>query len=183
MAAGRKAIDISEWLTPENKLRIQGWCRDGLIEKQIYKNMGIGKSTFYKWKNENVEFAELLKESKETADREAKLEAAGYNYDEVQKAVNALCNKPTLKSVSEIAKEVLAGKWGNGEDRKNKLTAAGYNYNEVQAAVNSLNKKSVTTIAKEVIAGKWGNGSDRKKKLESAGYNYNEVQKEVNRLL
>lgn len=70
MAAGRKAIDISEWLTPENKLRIQGWCRDGLIEKQIYKNMGIGKSTFYKWKNENVEFAELLKESKEIADRE-----------------------------------------------------------------------------------------------------------------
>lgn len=117
------------------------------------------------------------------ADRKAKLEAAGYNYDEVQKAVNALCNKPTLKSVSEIAKEVLAGKWGNGTDRKNKLTAAGYNYNEVQAAVNSLNKKSVTTIAKEVIAGKWGNGSDRKKKLESAGYNYNEVQKEVNRLL
>lgn len=117
------------------------------------------------------------------SDRKAKLEAAGYNYDEVQKAVNALCNKPTLKSVSEIAKEVLAGKWGNGTDRKNKLTAAGYNYNEVQAAVNSLNKKSVTTIAKEVIAGKWGNGSDRKKKLESAGYNYNEVQKEVNRLL
>ena len=171
MAAGRKAIDISEWLTPENKLRIQGWARDGLIEKQIYKNMGIGKSTFYKWKNENVEFAELLKESKKTADRE------------VQSAVNALCNKPTLKSVSEIVKEVLAGKWGNGADRKNKLTAAGYNYNEVQAAVNSLNKKSVTTIAKEVIAGKWGNGSDRKKKLESAGYNYNEVQKEVNRLL
>ena len=117
------------------------------------------------------------------ADRKAKLEAAGYNYDEVQKAVNALCNKPTLKSVSEIAKEVLAGKWGNGTDRKNKLTAAGYNYNEVQAAVNSLNKKSVTTIAKEVIAGKWDNGSDRKKKLETAGYNYSEVQKEVNRLL
>ncbi len=117
------------------------------------------------------------------ADRKAKLEAAGYNYDKVQKAVNVLCNKPTLKPVSEIVKEVLAGKWGNGADRKNKLAAAGYNYNEVQAAVNSLNKKSVTTIAKEVIAGKWGNGSDRKKKLESAGYNYNEVQKEVNRLL
>lgn len=44
MAAGRKAIDISEWLTPENKLRIQGWARDGLIEKQIYKNMGIYNS-------------------------------------------------------------------------------------------------------------------------------------------
>lgn len=86
--------------------------------------------------------------------------------------------------MSEIAKEVLAGVWGNGDARKHKLEAAGYNYSEVQTAVNKLcNKKSVTTIAKEVIAGKWGNGADRKKKLESAGYNYNEVQKEVNRLL
>lgn len=68
--AGRKKIDISEWLTPVNKLKIQGWCRDGLIEKQIYKNMGIGKSTFYKWKNENVEFADLLKRGKDVADRE-----------------------------------------------------------------------------------------------------------------
>lgn len=40
------------------------------------------------------------------------------------------------KSVDEIAAEVIAGKWGNGEDRKKRLTAAGYNYNEVQAAVN-----------------------------------------------
>ena len=86
--------------------------------------------------------------------------------------------------MSEIAKEVLAGAWGNGDARKQKLEAAGYNYSEVQTAVNKLcNKKSVTTIAKEVIAGKWGNGNDRKKKLESAGYNYNEVQREVNRLL
>lgn len=118
-------------------------------------------------------------------DRKNRLVAAGYNYDEVQNAVNALCTpKPSLKPMSEIAKEVLAGVWGNGDARKHKLEAAGYNYSEVQTAVNKLcNKKSVTTIAKEVIAGKWGNGSDRKKKLETAGYNYNEVQKEVNRLL
>lgn len=70
LMAGRKKIDISEWLTPENKLRIQGWCRDGLIEKQIYKNMGVSKNTFYRWKNESQEFRNLLKESKDTADRE-----------------------------------------------------------------------------------------------------------------
>ena len=46
------------------------------------------------------------------------------------------------KSVEEIAKEVLNGKWGNGEDRKKRLTAAGYNYTEVQNAVNALSKKS-----------------------------------------
>lgn len=93
----------------------------------------------------------------------------------------------TKKSVTEIAKEVIAGKWGNGDERKNRLTSAGYNYNEVQKKVNELAtgtaKKSVTEIAKEVIAGKWGNGDARKSKLTSAGYDYNAVQKEVNRLL
>ena len=44
------------------------------------------------------------------------------------------------KSVTEVAKEVLAGKWGNGADRKKRLTEAGYNYSEVQAKVNELCK-------------------------------------------
>lgn len=92
------------------------------------------------------------------------------------------------KSITDIAKEVINGKWGNGADRENKLTNAGYNYAEVQAQVNELlsgksTKKSVEQIAKEVIQGKWGNGADRKKKLTDAGYNYSEVQKTVNKLL
>lgn len=99
------------------------------------------------------------------------------------------------KSVSEVAKEVIAGSWGNGSDRKSRLEAAGYDYNAVQAEVNrqlgvsggssssSSNKKSVSQVAKEVIAGSWGNGDTRKKKLEAAGYNYSEVQAEVNRQL
>ena len=87
------------------------------------------------------------------------------------------------KTVTEVAKEVIAGKWGNGDTRKKKLEAAGYDYDAVQKKVNELSKKSVTTIAKEVIAGKWGNGDDRKKKLEAAGYDYDAVQKKVNELL
>lgn len=66
----RKGFDINEWLTPENRIRIQGWCRDGLIDKQIYKNMGISRTTFYKWKSENSDFADLLKRGKDIADRE-----------------------------------------------------------------------------------------------------------------
>lgn len=46
--------------------------------------------------------------------------------------------KPILKGTEEIAKEVIAGKWGNGNNRKSKLTAAGYDYNAVQAKVNEL---------------------------------------------
>lgn len=45
---------------------------------------------------------------------------------------------PGEKTVDELAKEVLAGLWGNGTDRKNRLTAAGYDYAAVQARVNEL---------------------------------------------
>lgn len=94
----------------------------------------------------------------------------------------------TKKSDDEIAKEVIEGKWGNGEDRKKRLTSAGYNYNTIQRKVNALLSKptptkSITEIAKEVINGKWGNGSIRKQRLTKAGYDYNTVQREVNRLL
>lgn len=46
-----------------------------------------------------------------------------------------------LKSIDEIAKEVLNGKWGNGATRKQLLRAAGYNPAMVQARVNELLKK------------------------------------------
>lgn len=46
----------------------------------------------------------------------------------------------TKKSVDEIAREVIRGKWGNGVDRKNRLTNAGYDYNAVQKRVNELMK-------------------------------------------
>lgn len=42
------------------------------------------------------------------------------------------------KSVDELAREVIQGKWGNGTDRKNRLTQAGYDYSEVQARVDVL---------------------------------------------
>lgn len=93
------------------------------------------------------------------------------------------------KTVAAVAKEVIAGAWGNGEERKERLTAAGYDYQAVQSQVNALLKgnekptKSVAEVAREVIAGKWGNGAERKKRLEAAGYDYQAVQDKVNRLL
>ncbi len=89
------------------------------------------------------------------------------------------------KSVDELAKEVIAGKWSAGDERKQKLTAAGYDYNAVQKRVNEMltGKKSVDEIAREVLQGKWGNGDERKKKLTAAGYNYSAVQSRVNELM
>ena len=41
-------------------------------------------------------------------------------------------------SYTDLAKEVISGKWGNGETRKKRLEAAGYDYNAVQSAVNAI---------------------------------------------
>lgn len=40
------------------------------------------------------------------------------------------------KSNEEIANEIIAGKWGNGNARKTALTNAGYDYDAIQAIVN-----------------------------------------------
>ena len=64
-------------------------------------------------------------------------------------------NKPTpkpTKSIDDIAKEVIEGKWGNGETRKSKLKAAGYDYNAIQKRVNEILKGSTSYSTKTVIA-------------------------------
>lgn len=121
--------------------------------------------------------------------RKNALTAAGYNYGEVQGRVNAILSGNAgipKKSVDELAQEVIAGKWGNGDARKTALTKAGYNYGDVQNRVNALvssSKKSVDAVAREVIQGKWGNGEDRKNRLTKAGYDPSEVQSRVNELM
>lgn len=46
----------------------------------------------------------------------------------------------TGKSTDELAREVIAGKWGNGAERQQRLTAAGYDAKAVQQLVNALLK-------------------------------------------
>ena len=93
-----------------------------------------------------------------------KLTAAGYkNYEEVKAQVDRLkkaaedakriaeeaakaakerteaaAAKAKKAKVEEIAKEVIQGKWGNGQERKDRLTAAGYDYSAVQGLVNKM---------------------------------------------
>jgi len=142
----------------------------------------------------------------------AKLEAAGYDNflhvkskvnnlikaaEDAKKAAEAAAKEAAAKieaerlakraaKIEELAREVIQGKWGNGQERKDKLTAAGYDYSEVQGKVNELlttEKEKIEAIAKEVIRGKWGNGQERKDRLTAAGYDYSEVQGLVNKLL
>ena len=127
------------------------------------------------------------------SDRTNRLAAAGYDAKAVQNEVNRILkgNATTpSKSINEVAKEVINGKWGNGSDRTNRLAAAGYDAKAVQNEVNRILKgnattpsKSINEVAKEVINGKWGNGSDRTNRLAAAGYDAKAVQNEVNRIL
>lgn len=103
-------------------------------------------------------------------------------------AVKPATPSQALKSVDEVAQEVIDGKWGNDQDRKRRLTAAGYDYNVIQSRVNELLKPAAShktnyEIAREVIEGKWGNGYERKNRLKKAGYDYNAVQDIVEQLL
>ena len=43
-----------------------------------------------------------------------------------------------MKSNFEIAKEVLDGKWGNGDARRISLQNAGYDYEAIQYLVNKI---------------------------------------------
>ena len=179
------------------------YSRLGRIAAEVNERLGVEDGTSAAVDKKSVD--EIAKEVirgdwGNGQNRKNRLTAAGYDYSEIQAKVNEILNgsgstsaPSNKKSVDEIAKEVIAGKWGNGEARKTALTDAGYDYIAVQNKVNALlnstststpiKKKSVDEIAKEVIRGDWGNGQERQTALEKAGYNYNEVQSKVNALL
>ena len=71
------------------------------------------------------------------ADRKNRLQAAGHDYEAVQKKVNEIVHN---REIDQAARDVIAGKYGNGQTRKRKLEAAGYNYSEVQKKVNEMIK-------------------------------------------
>ncbi len=49
-------------------------------------------------------------------------------------------NPSDTMSIDKIAREVIAGKWGNGAERKQRLRAEGYNPAMIQARVNEMLK-------------------------------------------
>ena len=50
--------------------------------------------------------------------------------------------QPVAKTMTQVAQEVIDGKWGSGDERKRRLRAAGYDPDQVQKAVNNLLTKN-----------------------------------------
>ena len=84
------------------------------------------------------------------------------------------------KDIDTLAREVIEGKYGNGEERKQAL---GSRYSEVQARVNEILAPApeptvdILDLVRKTIRGDFGNGEERKQALRE---NYSEVQREVN---
>lgn len=70
----------------------------------------------------------------------SKLKKAGFDGYITTDGGTAAEPEPVKKSIDEIAREVIQGKWGSGTTRKNRLAQAGYDYAEVQKRVNELLK-------------------------------------------
>ena len=79
------------------------------------------------------------------------------------------------KSIDTLAREVIAGQYGDGDARKNAL---GDQYSAVQNRVNEY-----YAIATACVRGDYGNGAERKEKVTAAGYDYATVQGIVNQML
>lgn len=60
----------------------------------------------------------------------------------------------TSKDIETVAREVIAGLWGNGDKRKAALEANGLNYAEVQAKVNEILNGPAKSPAPVVSSGK-----------------------------
>ena len=116
------------------------------------------------------------------------VEAAYNEFSGSARPVTATAAPTTgLLPLDQIARQVIAGSWGNGDDRTRRLRGAGYDPVAVQNEVNNQvgkapapERKSLDTIVQEVVAGHWGNGPERSRRLQAAGYSPTEVQQAVN---
>lgn len=68
-------------------IEVEGWARDGLIDEQIAKNLGVAYSTFRTYVTKYSALSAALKRGKEVVDREVEnallKRALGYKYDEI----------------------------------------------------------------------------------------------------
>ena len=174
-------------------------------DDRINHRNGCNMTVHRDFKNKDCPGAYLMSKMPYIADEVNKLLGVSGN----SSVSGVVPSNPTpVKSLDEVAKEVINGKWGNGSERKERLEASGYVYSAVQAKVNELlgssskpapapapqpepapkpapaprPSKSITEVAQAVMRGDYGNGEDRKNRLQADGYNYSEVQAEVNRL-
>lgn len=100
-----------KWITEEGLRKIEAWARDGLVEKQICYNMGIGVTSLNEWKKRFPEIAEALKKGKEDIDIEVEnsllKRARGFEYTEKITEIHEMPDGSKRRHIKEITKYAL----------------------------------------------------------------------------
>ena len=75
-----------DWLTDDNLLRIESWASNGLLNKDIAKNIGVTEGTFNNWTYKYDDISEALKRGRKPVVREIEnaliTKAKGFEYEE-----------------------------------------------------------------------------------------------------
>lgn len=100
-----------DWIEEDGIIKIEGWARDGLTDKQIAKNIGISERTFTEWKKKFSSISSALKKGKEVIDREVEnallKKALGYEYNEnTYKIINTKEKRVEERNGKKITIEV-----------------------------------------------------------------------------
>ena len=102
----------TEWITEEGLMKIEGWARDCLTDKQIAENIGVAYSTFRDWIKRFPALSAPLKRGKEVIDRQVEnallKRALGYEYVETTKELTDLGLTVTKQVTKQVAPDTTA---------------------------------------------------------------------------
>ena len=110
MAKKRRA-SYKDWRTKNGLIKLEGYARDGLIDKEISEKIGIHPSTLYEWKKKFPEIDESLKRGKEIIDRQVETtllkRAMGYEFEELKQIIEVDVNGKEKKRQEKTTKLIV----------------------------------------------------------------------------
>lgn len=100
-----------EWITDDGLLKIEGWARDGLTDKQIAHNVGVTEQTLNVWKKKYPSLSESLKRGKEVIDIQVEnallKRALGFEYEEVKQIIEQDSSGKDKKKIEKTKKLII----------------------------------------------------------------------------
>ena len=136
----------------DNDSIFDGVKRTNFLVIKTLKNKGISGALLETCFITNANDMKVYEASKELIAQDI-VEGIAEGFGLKKAAASSPAPKSSTKTNEELADEVIAGKWGNGEERKSRLTSAGYDYAAVQQIVNEKMAGKTTTSSLEIKVG------------------------------
>lgn len=153
MAKGK----YKEWLEPDNLLRLKGWARDGLTNKDIAKNIGISEHTLYDWISEYPQFSQSIKEGRAPVIIKAEdtIIKMGLGYDETIKdkddnVIDVIHHSPDLNALRSVLRAYKFDTWGFKKDEIDRHKAQ-LEIEILQEQLDEIQQKKLLSETQEFI--------------------------------